>query len=325
MGRIGPPPTPAPPDAEPRALPEAAGAVTARTLASSWEGLYCQAMAVVSDEDYCADMVRAADRDRWLAAALATAGGRPALVALYCLNAETARIPDQVSEPILGRIRLEWWREAVSAARTGDAPDHPALRALSPFLASGALSESDLDAFLDARAAELEAPGPATLPAFEARCRAIGGGLARMALGLLAVTGPEALAAAEAAGTAHAMTGRLRNAAWDASRGRVTLPDDLLDRHGVDRESILMGAPGPELAAAARQIAARAGELLAAARAERRTVPRKALPVLAIARITDAELGRLGHTGFDLFSGRTEPWPLARPLAVLTGALTGRY
>jgi NADH dehydrogenase [ubiquinone] 1 alpha subcomplex assembly factor 6 len=146
-----------------------------------------------------------------------------------------------------------------------------------------------------------------------------------MAVKALSCAEADSLAAAQAVGCAHAMVGQLRNAAWYAGRGRVVLPLDVLKAHNVATDRLLGGAPGDGLAAAAREIAAHAGRKLAEARTKRKGVPRAALPALVLARITDARLRRLAASGFDLFSADAEPPPLALPLAVLRGAVSGRY
>ncbi len=51
----------------------------------------------------------------------APAAARPPLFALYAFNHEVARIAETVREPMLGAIRLEWWRETVEQA-AGEAP-----------------------------------------------------------------------------------------------------------------------------------------------------------------------------------------------------------
>src|SRR5487761_1166353 len=66
-----------------------------------------------------ARLVRANDRDRFLTALFAPAERREALYELYAFNYELARIREIVSEPMLGRIRLEWWRESVGAIYDG--------------------------------------------------------------------------------------------------------------------------------------------------------------------------------------------------------------
>src|SRR5947207_3878482 len=71
-----------------------------------------------------AALVRRHDRDRFQTALFAPARQREALFALYAFNYEIARVREAVSEPTLGHIRLQWWREVVSAAFSGEAPRH---------------------------------------------------------------------------------------------------------------------------------------------------------------------------------------------------------
>ncbi len=282
-------------------------------------------MAQHRDQSYCAEAVRTHDRDRWLTATLAPRAPRRGLLALYAFNLEVARIPELTSEPMVGRIRLQWWRESLAEAGAGRVRDHPVLRAITPLLEAGNLSATDLEDFLDAREADFDETGPKDVEAFTAYCRGTGGALCRMAVRVLGAAEPEAMAVAEAVGGAHAMVGQLRNTAWFAGRGRVVLPLKLLGTHGVAVDRLLAGAPGDGLAPAAREIAERAGRELAEARAKRNGIPRAALPALVLARIAECQLRRLAASGFDLFLGDTEPLPLVLPLAVLRGALTRRY
>lgn len=75
--------------------------------------------------DAAAEVRRAArelDHDRYLAALLAPARARDQLLALAAFHGEIARIPASVSEPTIGAIRLQWWRDALedpSSAATG--------------------------------------------------------------------------------------------------------------------------------------------------------------------------------------------------------------
>ncbi len=69
--------------------------------------------------EYCSDLVRRPDEDRWLAAQYASGEQRRALLALYAFQCELRQIPTSVSEPALGEIRLQWWREAIERVRGG--------------------------------------------------------------------------------------------------------------------------------------------------------------------------------------------------------------
>ena len=62
--------------------------------------------------------VRAHDYDRYLSALLAPADKRMDLMLLYALDAELARIPQTVREPMLAEIRLQWWRDALAPLLT---------------------------------------------------------------------------------------------------------------------------------------------------------------------------------------------------------------
>ncbi|MEH0072681.1 squalene/phytoene synthase family protein [Pannonibacter sp. Pt2-lr] len=44
------------------------------------------------------------------------------------------------------------------------------------------------------------------------------------------------------AGVAYGLTGLLRALPWHASRRQLYLPADVLDRHGVDRETLFRGS-----------------------------------------------------------------------------------
>jgi phytoene/squalene synthetase len=292
--------------------------------------VYSGIMAQHSDQRTCAELVRSYDKDRWLAATLAPDATRGGLLVLTAFNLEIARINELASAPMVGRIRLQWWREALAEAGAGRVRDHPVLRAIIPLLEAGYLSAADLEDFLDAREADFEETGPKDTAAFTAYCRGTGGrgtggAICRMTVKVLGVTGAETMAAAEAVGTAHAMVGQLRNTAWCAGRERVVLPLDVLAKHKVAVDDLLAGTPGDGLAAAAREVAERAVELLAEARAKRASVPRTGLPALVLARIDECRLRRLAAMGFDLFSPDCEPLPLALPLAVFFGAVSGRY
>ena len=81
--------------------------------------------------DAVAQLVRTADPDRYLSALFAPADKRPLLLALYAFNIEIARVADTVREPMMGEIRLEWWRETLAGAKQGMPRNHDVARALT--------------------------------------------------------------------------------------------------------------------------------------------------------------------------------------------------
>ena len=91
------------------------------------------------------EALRRADRDRFLCALAAPSHLRPDLITLYAFNAELAGIADKVSEPMLGLIRLQWWRDALRDIAAGHAHRHHLVHDLAGVVARRGLSLDHLN------------------------------------------------------------------------------------------------------------------------------------------------------------------------------------
>ena len=108
---------------------------------------------------YVLDTVRRADRDRFLAALFAPEPQRADLLAILAFDHELARTRRVTREPLLARIRLEWWREAVAeAAGQGQPRAQPIVESLSETVRRHGLAPERLVALIDARAEEIDGP-----------------------------------------------------------------------------------------------------------------------------------------------------------------------
>jgi phytoene synthase len=115
--------------------------------------------APASAHDYVLGEVRAADRGRFLASLFAPEPGRRGLLALLAFDHELARTGSVTHEPMLARIRLEWWREAVvEAAGEGEPRAQPIVKALSEAIRRHGLPASRFLDLIDAREEEIEGP-----------------------------------------------------------------------------------------------------------------------------------------------------------------------
>lgn len=274
-----------------------------------------------------ADDLRRMDRDRFVLSLFAPDAVRGDWHALFAFNLEIARIREQVSEPLLGRIRLQWWRDIVAGLYDGaSGSEHPAAAALGQAIQRHRLSRFLFDGLLDARELDLEPAPPADLAALKDYADATSANLQLLALEMLGQGGSEpARQAARHVGIAWALVGLLRAFPYHAALGRIVLPFDLLDGHGIDVEPILAGKPPREaLARLARQLAEHAGAHLAQARALRRDVPKVAVPALLPASLAESYLRRLRAAEWDITGqrwSRTAP----RPALLAWKALRGHY
>src|ERR1700736_5526408 len=104
-----------------------------------------------------AALVRRHDRDRYQTVLFAPAARREALFALYAFNHEIARVRERVTEPTLGRIRLEWWRETIAAAyEDGPVRGDVVVEALSDAIRGHGLTREHFDRLIDARERDLD-------------------------------------------------------------------------------------------------------------------------------------------------------------------------
>ena len=250
------------------------------------------------DIAYLTALVRSHDRPRYYATLFAPAARRADLFALYGFAAEIARIPDLVSEPGLGEIRLKWWQEALaSAAYAPGTGDTPAIRALSGAISDHALPLAAFEAMLEASAFTLYADPPATLTDLEGRLGETESALFQLAALIMGADAPASADAAGHAGVAYGLARRLAVFASERARGRTMLPAELLTGAGLSPDDIYaqpppaaLGGPVATLVEVARGHLAQAGKHLAALPAELRPV---FLP-LAVARPLLERAERLG-------------------------------
>ncbi|WP_421694634.1 phytoene/squalene synthase family protein [Aestuariivirga sp.] len=91
------------------------------------------------------EIVRVHDRDRYLSTLFAPDDKREALLALYAFNAEILRVRDVVSDPNIGMIRLQWWRDTIDSLYDGgDGAGHPVAEALARAIKAGQLPKQAL-------------------------------------------------------------------------------------------------------------------------------------------------------------------------------------
>lgn len=93
--------------------------------------------------------VRRVDEERWLSSRYAPVSERAALIVLYAFYYELARVRVSVSDPTLGQIRFQWWRDALSELARGEQRQHDVVSALAPELAAGRLSGAALLAMVE--------------------------------------------------------------------------------------------------------------------------------------------------------------------------------
>jgi phytoene synthase len=111
-----------------------------------------------SDTDDLDELVRRVDPDRWLSSRfIENPLARADVLAIYAFDHELARAPKVASNPLMGEIRLTWWREVLAEVYEGrPIRAHPTAQALADVALRRGLARDLLETMIDARYRELD-------------------------------------------------------------------------------------------------------------------------------------------------------------------------
>jgi phytoene synthase len=277
-------------------------------------------------EAYCRDLVREADRDRYLASLFAPDDTRPHIQAIYAFNIELSAARERTSDPALGEIRLQWWLDSVEEIYRGTAAGHPVLEALARAIEHGGLPLEALRNMVEARRFDLyddPMPDLATLEGYLGETSS-----ALIQLSSLVLAGADAMRAAEAAGyagVAFGLVGHLRALRVHRARGQCYIPQDLLERRDLTPAHVLSGRFDAAMDLVLGELRHRAATCLVEARTRAPAVPLQALPAFLPVSLTDLYLAKLARPGFNPLDKVAEVSQLRRQWRLATRAFLERY
>jgi phytoene synthase len=264
--------------------------------------------------------------DRYLAATLAPPAARPALAAIAAFSAELARIPATVSEPLLGEIRLQWWRDTLAEARGGLRSGHPVADALADAERRHSLAPELLAAMIEARELDLAGGMPQDEQGLAAYLEATEGHPFRLGLHVLGARHAEDEPLATAAGLAYGIARALGRLPMLLHNGGFPLPADRLRAAGVD-PARLAEAPAQAgfedgIVRVAGEMRERARSALAMLRGRWRHLPPHARP--ALLPLVMVEPYFRAQSGRSLLVEMADVSPLSRVLRIGVAHVTGR-
>ncbi len=253
---------------------------------------------------YCAELVRSADRDRYLAALFAPAEQREALFALYAFNVEVGRVREAAREPLPGEIRLQWWRDVLGGERGGEAGANPVAAALLRAIVQHQLPTNTLFDLIEARRFDLYNEPMARIADLEAYAKTTSSTVIDLAAKILDV---DAQLAVDSAGLAYGIVGLMRAFPLHAARHQLYVPTELLKRHGVRADDVFVGRSSTGLNAALAELRTLARHHLATACQRLRALPRAADPAFLPLAVVWSALDRLDRS--DAFApAEISPW-----------------
>ncbi len=239
------------------------------------------------------DALKKADPDRYRAALMADAQGRADLLILYAFHYELSKVPDVTSEPMVGQIRYQWWRDAVDEIYTGkEVRRHEISTPLAEMLRRTDVPRFWIDKLIDGRERDLD---PQPFKEMEdARNYAVqtSGQLLQIAIKVLGgVPDTTILRAGEAWG----LTGLARSYSYYHDRILQNLSFEDLVEAASETYVLAMGK-----------------------------VESPIFPAIAYAALVPSFLKRMTRPGFDPVTDKVEYGPLAKQSRIFVAGLKGK-
>jgi NADH dehydrogenase [ubiquinone] 1 alpha subcomplex assembly factor 6 len=271
--------------------------------------------------------LRVEDHARYLTILYASRNDRESLTALALLNVELARIRESVSEPMIGEVRLAWWREAVAELYADETRQHELLQSLIASKTVAYVPQALLDSMIEARIDDIYDTQPTTLPMLDHFLGRTSGQLQQAFCYTLCGGAPDVatLAAAHHVGRAWGLVGIVRAVGFHARQQRRFIPDATLQAAGIDPEAMVQQPITAALAPALKTIVDHARQALSEARRHSSAVDRRALPALLLARLAEDYANSIAAVAYDPTRFDPLPGDAKRQLLLLWGNASRRY
>ena len=250
---------------------------------------------------FCADLVRSHDFGRYASTLFLPARQRRAILALYAFNVEIVRVRDQVSQPLPGEIRLQWWTDMLAGHVHGSVEGNPVAAELLTAIRDHDLPVELLSRLVEEHQFDLYNDPMPTMAALEGYLTETCSALLTLAAQVGSATSPVIDHLARHAGLAQGMAQIIANLPRDASRRQLFVPQQLLESQGSAMEDLFSGKEAAGLRPALDQLANEARQHLVTAFSLLPEVPPAARPMFLPLALVRRDLARLTRADRDLF------------------------
>ncbi|CAG8462491.1 4797_t:CDS:2 [Funneliformis mosseae] len=250
---------------------------------------------------YCSDLVKKHDRENFIISVFYPKHLNNVFLAIRAFDIELAMIRYSVSNSQIGRMRMQFWRDAIDNTFQGRPPQQPIARMLHSSLETCQLSPLFFKRIIDEREASLNDPPYITTKDLESYGENTASCLLYLHLESLGIKGMQADHAASHVGKAIGIIKILRGFSYSVGKRRISLPSEITAKYNISQEEIFRSGPVKGLEDAIFEVATLANDHLLTARTFLPNIPNKALPALLLAVPCDSFLKRLEKYNFNIF------------------------
>jgi phytoene synthase len=250
---------------------------------------------------FCAELVRSHDFARYASTLFMPVARRRALLAIYAFNVEISRVRDQISQPLPGEIRLQWWTDMLAGEGQDGIEGNPVAAELGLAIRNCDLPVERLSRLIDEHRFDLYNDPMPTMAALESYLNDTSSVLFSLGAGIDGWQSPEIEHLARHAGLAQGIVHVMAALPLDASRRQLFVPLQLLENGGSGMEEVFAGKETPKLRAALDQLIGEAQEHLKTALALLVSVPPEVRDVFLPLELVARDLKRMSRADSDPF------------------------
>ncbi|KAJ3414788.1 hypothetical protein HDV05_006035 [Chytridiales sp. JEL 0842] len=216
--------------------------------------------------EYCQNLVRTSDWEGYVSSLFLPASARHTAWAIRAFNVETASIRDNVRDVMIGRMRVQFWRDLIAKVYEGRPPEHPVALALAQSLEETSLSQSWFRKILAAREEDLLETQYPTLTNLENYAESTQSSLLYLQLESLGIKDLHVDHIASHLGKAKGIVTLLRGTPSHLQYRRLCIPSDIMAKHKLSAETVFRHGPSQSLNDAIFDVATHANDHMITAR-----------------------------------------------------------
>jgi len=250
---------------------------------------------------FCANLVRSHDFTRYASTLFVPAEVRRGLFALYAFNVEIFRVHEQVSQPLPGEMRLQWWTDVIAGTGHGGVEGNPVAAELLLAIRDHGLPLERLSRLIDEHQFDLYNDPMPTMAALEGYLNDTSSALFSLAAQISGRQSAEIEHLARHAGLAQGIAAVVASLPRDASRRQLFVPLQILEGQGSRMEQVFAGKQTPTLSAALDQLVGEGQAHLKTAFSLLESVPPEVRPVFLPLALVSRDLARMARADSDPF------------------------
>ena len=191
----------------------------------------------MTPSEYCQNKAAASGSSFYYSFLFLPKNKRRAITALYAFCREIDDITDDIKDPNIIKIKLEWWRIDVHKIFT-DKPEHLVNRELQTIIKEFDLQEALLIEIINGMQMDVEHTHYDSFATLEQYCYRVAGVVGLLSIEIFGYTSPQTKKYAKLLGNALQLTNIIRDVYEDASRERIYIPADEMSQFNISANQI---------------------------------------------------------------------------------------